>query len=340
MQQPRIPKDPGSTRRIVIVGAPGTQILDLVGPFQIFVPASDLFAAKNPSCASIYRVEIVSISRGRAVLTNCGLSLTAHSNFRQVKGPIDTLLVAGADSIEIGQISEEVLQWLRVIATKTRRVGSVCTGALMLAQAGLLNEKRATTHWKYCGQLSSQYPRVSVSPDPIFVRDGNVFTSAGVTTGMDLSLALVEEDHGSRLALEIARDFVLYLRRPGGQAQFSAALSMQATDRQPFRDLVTWVLDNMHAELTVPMLADQVSMSARNFARVFTREMRTTPAIFVERLRVDAARRRLEESSHSLKTIAAACGFKKVNSMRTAFQRQLGTLPGEYRRRFRNTCLL
>ncbi|MGH7603264.1 MAG: GlxA family transcriptional regulator, partial [Gemmatimonadaceae bacterium] len=212
----------------------------------------------------------------------------------------------------------------------------VCTGALLLAEAGLLDGKKATTHWKYCEMLASRYPDIDVNPDPIFVRDGNVYTSAGVTAGMDLSLALVEEDHGSRLALEVARDFVLYLRRPGGQAQFSTALSMQSTDRDPFQELVPWVLDNLTKELTVSALAEHASMSPRNFARVFTKEMRSTPALFVERLRVEAARRRLEESRHGLKAIAAECGFKTVSSMRSAFQRLLGAPPSQYRERFRN----
>lgn len=325
----------GATRRVVLVGAPGTQILDLVGPFQIFTRAAELFAAKNPSLPPIYSVEIVSTSRGRPLVTNCGLGLIAHRTFRETKGPIDTLLIAGGNAIESGDISGEVLRWIRKAAAETRRVGSVCTGALLLAQAGLLNGKKATTHWKYCELLATKYPGTEVNPDPIFMRDGNVYTSAGVTAGMDLSLALIEEDYGSRLALEVARDFVLYLRRPGGQSQFSVALSLQGTDPQPFRDLVPWVLDNLGEELNVGVLAEHVSMSPRNFARVFTREMKTTPGVFIERLRVESARRRLEESQHSLKRIATESGFRSISSMRAAFQRVLGTAPGQYRQRFR-----
>ena len=245
-----------ATQRVVLVGAPGTQILDLVGPFQIFTRAAELFAKKRPSRAAIYQVEVVSTARGRPILTNCGLDLMAHSSYRQVTGRIDTLLVAGGNAIECGEVSVEVVQWLRDVARQTRRVGSVCTGALLLAEAGLLDGKKATTHWKYCDLLATRYPRIDVNPDPIFVRDGNVYTSAGVTAGMDLSLALVEEDHGAALALEVARDFVLYLRRPGGQSQFSAALSMQATDRRPFRELTVWALDNLTADLSVGALAD------------------------------------------------------------------------------------
>jgi transcriptional regulator GlxA family with amidase domain len=324
-----------ASQRVVLVGAPGTQILDLVGPFQIFTRAAELSAKKRPSRAPIYQVEIVSTARGRPILTNCGLDLMAHHCFRQVKGRIDTLLVAGGNAIECGEVSAEAVQWLRDVAPQTRRFGSVCTGALLLAEAGLLDGRKATTHWKYCDLLATRYPNIDVNPDPIFIRDENVYTSAGVTAGMDLSLALVEEDHGAQLALEVARDFVLYLRRPGGQSQFSAALSMQATDRHPFRELSAWALDNLTADLSVAALAARVSMSPRNFARVFSAEMRTSPASFVERLRVDVARRRLEESTHSLKRIAAECGFNTVATLRSAFQRQLGAPPGQYRQRFK-----
>jgi transcriptional regulator GlxA family with amidase domain len=207
---------------------------------------------------------------------------------------------------------------------------------MLLARAGLLDGRRATTHWNWCQTLIKRAPRARVERDPIFVRDENVYTSAGVTAGMDLALALVEEDHGSRLALQVARNLVLYLRRSGGQSQFSAALSLQLTDRKPLLELEAWVLDNLQEPLTVPLLAERVAMSPRNFARVFTKEMKTTPAKFVERLRVEAARRRLEESHNSMEMIADECGFGNVNSMRNVFQRTLKIAPGQYRRHFRH----
>ena len=207
---------------------------------------------------------------------------------------------------------------------------------MLLARAGLLDGRRATTHWNWCEVLIRRAPRARVDPDPIFVRDKNIYTSAGVTAGMDLALALVEEDHGSRLALQVARNLVLYLRRPGGQSQFSAALSLQLTDRKPLRELEAWVLDNLNKPLTVPVLAQRVAMSPRNFARVFTKELKTTPAKFVERLRVETARRRLEESQNSMESIASECGFGNVNSMRNVFQRALRIAPGQYRRHFRH----
>ena len=324
------------TRRIVFVGAPGTEILDLVGPLQVFARASDMYCRANPGARPIYSVEVVSISSRRSLTANCGLGFTAHKTFREVRGKIDTLLVAGGDAIERNEINADAVRWLKKIAARSRRVGSVCTGAMLLARAGLLDGRRATTHWNWCEVLIRRAPRADVDPNPIFVRDENVYTSAGVTAGMDLALALVEEDHGSKLALQVARNLVLYLRRPGGQSQFSAALSLQATDRKPLRELEAWVLDNLHKTLTVPVLAQRVAMSPRNFARVFTQEMKTTPAKFVERLRVEAARRRLEESQNSMEAIASDCGFGNVNSMRNVFQRTLKIPPGHYRRHFRH----
>jgi transcriptional regulator GlxA family with amidase domain len=324
----------GRTRRVVIIAAPGAEMLDQVGPFQVFASATQL-AKPDADCAPIYRVEIVNCSRRTAFVTNCGLRMSAHRSFRDVRGQIDTLLIAGGSAIEEDRTSPEVVRWVREIAARTRRVGSVCTGALLLARAGLLDGRRATTHWNWCQRLARRYPQVTVEPHPIFIRDGNVYTSAGVTAGMDLALALVEDDHGSRLALQVARQLVLYLRRPGGQAQFSAALSLQLSDRQPLRELQTWVLENLDKPLSVQALAEHVAMSPRNFARVFGREMRVTPGKFVERLRVEAARRRLEETRHSLKKIAAQCGLGSVGSMRRIFQRLVGIPPGQYRQHFR-----
>jgi len=325
-----------ATRRIVFVAAPGVEILDLVGPLQVFARASDMHSRTNPGSPRIYSVEVATISSRRSLIANCGLRITADKTFREVRGKIDTLLVAGGNAIEQNEINAEAVRWLKKISPRIRRVGSVCTGAMLLARAGLLDGRRATTHWNWCHTLIKRAPRASVESDPIFVRDENIYTSAGVTAGMDLALALVEEDHGSRLALQVARNLVLYLRRPGGQSQFSAALSLQLTDQKPLRELESWVLDNLHKPLSVPVLAQRVAMSPRNFARVFTKEMKITPAKFVERLRVEAARRRLEESQNSMEMIASECGFGNVNAMRNVFQRALRTPPGQYRRHFRH----
>jgi len=320
----------------VFVAAPGVEILDLVGPLQVFARASEMHSRANPGSPPIYSVEVVTISSRRSLTANCGLRITADRICREVRGKIDTLLVAGGDAIEQNKIDPEAVRWLRRIAGRIRRVGSVCTGAMLLARAGLLDGRRATTHWNWCQTLIKRAPRTRVDADPIFVRDENIYTSAGVTAGMDLALALVEDDHGSRLALQVARNLVLYLRRPGGQSQFSAALSLQLTDRKPLRELEAWVLDNLNKQLSVPVLAQRVAMSSRNFARVFAKEMKTTPAKFIERLRVETARRRLEESQNSMDSIASECGFGNVNSMRNVFQRTLKIAPGQYRRHFRH----
>jgi transcriptional regulator GlxA family with amidase domain len=327
---------PTATRRILFVAGPGTEILDLVGPLQVFARASDMYCRDHRARFPIYSVETVSISSGRSLVANCGLHFAAEKNFRQIRGQVDTILVAGGDAIEQNTVSPEAVRWLQSIAKRTRRIGSVCTGAMLLAGAGLLDGRRATTHWNWCQTLIHRAPHTEVDPNPIFVRDDNVYTSAGVTAGMDLALALVEEDYGPHLALQVARNLVLYLRRPGGQSQFSAALSLQLADRKPLLELEAWVLDNLDQPLTVPLLARRVAMSPRNFARVFNREMKITPAKFVERLRVEAVRRRLEESRNSMETIAAECGFANVNSMRNVFQRALRIPPGQYRRHFRH----
>lgn len=321
------------SRRILLLAAPGSQILDLVGPFQVFTRASEILARSRPGAPPLYSLEVVTTEPGM-LLTSCGLRLEAHRTFRQVRGAADTLLIVGGACVEAGREDATVVQWLQRLAPQLRRVGSICTGAFLLARAGLLHGRRATTHWKYCDLLARRYPAVKVEPDPIFVRDGKVYTSAGVTAGMDMALALIEEDAGSKLALEVARELVLYLRRPGGQSQFSAALNLQASDRQPFRDLGAWVLEHLRHDLSVEVLASRVGMSPRNFARVFRAEMNTTPAKFVESLRLEAARRRLQESNASLESVATNCGFRNCDAMRSTFKRVLRVAPGEYRWRF------
>ena len=219
-----------------------------------------------------------------------------------------------------------------------RRLASVCSGTFLLAEAGLLDGRRATTHWRVCDELAHRYPKITVERDPIFVGDRGVYTSAGVTAGMDLALALVEEDHGRELALRVARQLVMFLKRPGGQSQFSAQLAVQAADREPLRELQAWIADHLDADLSVAELASQVAMSERNFARVFTREVGLTAARFVERARVEGARRRLEESTDGVEMIAARCGFGSAEVMRRAFLRLLGVPPSAYRGRFRSAA--
>jgi transcriptional regulator GlxA family with amidase domain len=266
---------------------------------------------------------------------SCGVSLLARGLPARPADPPDTLVVAGGQGARAAVADRELIAWLREAAPRVRRLASVCTGAFLLAEAGLLDGRRATTHWRACAALARDYPRVRVDPDPIFVRDGNVYTSAGVTSGMDLALALVEEDHGREVALGVARGLVLFLKRPGGQSQFSAQLSAQLASRQPIQELQAWIVENVHRDLSVDALAARAGMSPRNFARVFTREVGATPARFVEIARVEAARRRLEEEGgRGVEAVASECGFGSAETLRRAFLRRLRVSPADYRARF------
>ncbi len=322
------------SRTIVFLAAPGTQILDVAGPFQVFVRAAELFVQERPAQKLPYKVLLASSTRRKSVSTNCGLVLTGAQTFRALRGPIDTLLVAGGSGVENAGRDEELLLWLQRTAQRVRRLGSICTGAFLLASAGLLDGKRVATHWKWAADLANKFEHTTVDADPIYIRDGNTYTTAGVTAGMDLALALVEEDLGSPMALKVARELVLYLRRAGGQSQFSTALSMQASDRKQIEEIRSWVLDNLDRELPVEKLAEKAGMSPRNFARVFQKDIGTTPARFVERLRVEAARRRLEESQDKLEKVASDCGFGSLHSLRRSFLRVLHVPPNDYRHRF------
>jgi transcriptional regulator GlxA family with amidase domain len=319
---------------ILFLAAPDSQILDVAGPYQVFVRAAELYEKEHPGKPRPYCVVLVSTSRARTVRTNCGLPLIGQATFRSIKGPIHTLLVAGGSGVHAAAHDEELLKWLKSNAATAQRFGSICTGAFLLAAAGLLDGKKATTHWKWAGELAQKSPNATVDPDPIFIRDGKMFTTAGVTAGMDLALALVEEDLGASLALRVARELVLYLRRPGGQSQFSAAISLQSSDRKPIADLQAWVLENLDSDLSVDSLARHCHMSPRHFARVFRSGTGLTPYKFVERARIEAARRRLEESEDALETIAANCGFGSADSLRRSFLRMLHISPGDYRSRF------
>jgi len=322
------------SRTVVFLAAPSTQILDVAGPFQIFVRAAELFVQEYPARKAPYNVLLASTTRRRSVATNCGLVLTGTKTFRTLRGPIDTLLVAGGSGVETAAHDEELLLWLQKTALRVRRIGSICTGAFLLASAGLLDGKRATTHWKWAAELANKFKHTTVDPDPIYIRDGNTYTTAGVTAGMDLALALVEEDLGAPTALKVAREMVLYFRRAGGQSQFSTALSLQASDRKQIAEIRSWTHDNLRQNLPIEKLAAKAGMSPRNFARVFLKDTGTTPARFVECLRVEAARRRLEESHDKLEKVATDCGFGSIQRLRRSFLRLLHVPPNDYRHRF------
>ena len=312
---------------MVIVAFPDVQPLDVIGPAEVFHTAGRL----EPGA---YAITVVAPEAGP--LDASAVSLVAEAGLAEVRGPIDTLVVAGGTGVLALEGDESFLERLRTLAGRSRRVAGVCTGAFLLAAAGLLEGRRATTHWSGCELLAQRHPGTEVDPDPIFVRDGSVYTSAGVTAGMDLALALVEEDLGREIALTTARWLVLFVTRPGGQAQFSAQLTGQLADRRPLRDLQAWIADNVAEDLSVPALAARAHMSERNFARAFAREVGTTPAAYVEAARVESARMALEAGNAPIELVAERAGFGTVETMRRAFHRQVGVGPADYRRRFRS----
>ena len=315
-------------RRIVIVAFPRVQTLDVLGPAEVFRTASQLSRRDD------YRVEVVAPEGGP--LETSSVSVHPDLTIDRCQGPIDTLLVAGGRGAHRAALDERLVEWLTAAAARSRRTASVCTGAFLLARAGLLDGRRATTHWASCDELARRHPDVKVERDPIFVRDGDVVTSAGVTAGMDLALALVEEDLGRATALEVARWLVLFLKRPGGQAQFSAQLAAQSAEREPLRELQQWIPDNLDRDLSVPALAKRTCMSERNFARAFRGETGMTPAAYVEVARVERARIALESGTMPAEAIARQVGFGTVETMRRAFRRRVGVSPGDYRSRFRS----
>lgn len=325
---------PLAPHRIVIFAFDDAQILDVTGPHEVFGRTARWLDEHGPRRRRSYTVEVVS-TRAGPLRTSSGLVIHAERGFRSVRSGVDTLLVAGGLGVSALLGDAAVLRWLRAMARSVRRLGSVCTGAFLLAEAGLLDGLRATTHWSACARLAADYPNVRVDPDPIFVREGRIATSAGVTAGMDLALSMVEEDHGRQVALHIARELVLFLRRPGGQSQFSAQLAAQLAGREPLKELQTYVIEHPEQELSVDQLAHRAAMSPRNFARVFSREVGVTPARFVESARIERARSLLEETTRGLEDVAVACGFGSAESMRRAFVRAIHTTPRAYRERWR-----
>jgi transcriptional regulator GlxA family with amidase domain len=324
-----MPSSPTSStrRRVVFVAFDDVQALDVTGPMEVFS------LADRASADGAYAIELIS-PNGGVVRASSGLRFTADADLHATRGPIDTLVVAGGLGTYEAAHNEGLISWLRLAARRSRRVTSVCTGAFLLARSGLLDGRKATTHWASCAALQRSYPSIEVDPDPIFIRDGNVYTAAGVTAGIDLALALVEEDLGSQAALDVARALVLFIRRPGGQAQFSAGLAGQQADRPALREVQDWIADHLDADLSVTALAQRAFMSPRNLARVFTREVGVTPAAYVAGLRIERARTLLESTDLQLDEVARRCGFGTVETLRRAFGRALRVSPSDYRERF------
>lgn len=331
-------RPPKAKQRLIIVPAfERVQLLDVSGPVQTFASANEIVAESDRHPP--YRIAVVS-RRGGTIGTSSGLQLVTQPASRVIgTARIDTLIIPGGPGVQEALKDQRTVAWVRHQSDGARRVASVCTGAFLLAETGLLDGRRATTHWKSCGRLQECYPKIHVEHDPIYVTDGKIWTSAGVTAGIDLALALVEADLGRSIAMRVARQLVVFLNRPGGQSQFSAPLEAQAAAADGnapnhFAPLHGWIAEHLTGDLRVERLAEQAGMSPRTFARVYVGTMGITPARMVERIRVEAVRRILEETDIPIKRIAAECGFGQEERLRRAFARQVGTTPAEYRARF------
>ncbi|MEV6575182.1 helix-turn-helix domain-containing protein [Streptomyces sp. NPDC051577] len=320
--------------RVVIAVFTDVDLLDVTGPAEVFALANRV-AGRH-----LYEVRLAAPEGGQ-VTTSAGVRLVPDLVFAEVGVAVDTLLVPGAVSMDeegpVALVDPEVVAWIAATAPHARRVASVCVGAHLLAAAGLLDGHRATTHWSTAAQLAAEHPRVEVDADPIFVRSGRLWTGAGISACMDLTLALVAEDHGEELALGVARQLVMYLKRQGGQSQFSVPLSRPATSRRDIDELRAHVTEHLDADLSAAALAARMCMSERHFARVFRKETGTSPAAYVEAVRVEAARRLLETTDDPLEQVASAAGLGSVETLHRAFRKQLATTPAAYRRRFRTT---
>src|SRR5262249_44229659 len=316
-------------RHVVMLAVPPLVELDLIGPATVFGMAGNLGRRAQP-----YRLTVATTARKRSIEGVHGLNLLSHLHYSEIVDPIDTLLIAGSEHDSTVEPQEELCAWLTKARCRVRRIGSICVAAYVLAAAGLLNGRRATTHWTRAKDLATRHPLVGVDPTPIWIKDGNIYTSAGITSGIDLALALVEEDLGSAAALEIARHMVVFLKRPSGQAQFSVALGNEVPRSRTFIELTSWIADNLVNLLPVESLADRMAMSPRHFARVFADEMGVTPARYVRRARLERARILLEQTRFGLDEIAVRCGFGSAEVMRRTFVEELRVTPGQYRDRF------
>lgn len=320
------------TRRVAVVAFPEAQLLDITGPLEVFGRTQRWLAKHRPGVPG-YRVEILA-ERAGPVCTSSKIELMAHRSYRAARGPFDTVLVVGGDGMQAQLSNRPLLDWLVRARGRVRRLGSVCTGAFLLAESGLLRGRRATTHWASCDELARRYPDIEVDRDALYVRDGGLVTSAGVTAGMDMALALVEEDHGREVALAVAQSLVLFLYRPGGQSQFSPQLTAQLAERAPIREVQTFIATHPEKRFSVEALARQAGYSGRQFARLFKAEVGLSPGRYVEKARVDYARRALETTTDGVQSIAARCGLGSAESMRRRFLAHVGVTPSAYRARF------
>lgn len=319
-------------KRVVILGLPPVDSLDVIGPAEVFAYANNLHRGDSAP----YTLELVCAGANEHLESSTGIALMAHKTLEQERlenKAIDTLIVTSGWKA-MDHLDQTAIEWIRTCARNVRRVCSICVGAFALAETGLLDGRKATTHWRMARSLAERYPNVQVDPNPIWIKDGNLYTSAGISAGIDLALALVSEDLGDDIALEIAKNLVLFLRRPGGQAQFSVALQSQHATGSNLDELCVWISEHLHSELTVEILADRLATSVRTLIRMFQREFKTTPAKYVEDVRVEAACRQIELGRRSMEEVARRCGYHSVDVLRKAFVRRMGVSPKEYAQRF------
>jgi transcriptional regulator GlxA family with amidase domain len=323
----------GSPTRVAIVVFDGVQALDVAGPMDVFAEANHFLAPGQQ-----YQVTLIGTHAGSVRCAN-GMELLVHTDYVHYEDEPELLLVTGGPKLPDIAWAPDLLKWLSEKAQGSRRFGSVCNGAFPLGQAGLLDGKEVTAHWHDVDRLASQFPRARVRPDKIFVRDGRLFTSAGVTAGIDLCLALVTEDWGHEMALRIAKQLIVYIRREGGQSQYSPYLAVGPQEDTLVAKVLSYVTDHIGEQLSIEQLADVVAVSRRTFSRTFAKEAHMTPSAFVEQVRVDFSRKLLEQTDLPLKTVAFRCGFRNANHMRVVFTRRLETTPRVYRQRFRGEDL-
>ena len=321
------------TLTIGVVAYDGVETLDLTGPLDVFAMANGSLYGTGIAKESVYPIKVLAKQAG-LVTSSCGLQINADCAYEEFEGDLDTLLIPGSPNVNSLLCDPALLDWVSAMSSRVRRVVSICTGAFLLAETGLLDGRCATTHWAYCERLAADYPAVTVEPDRIFLRDGPILTSGGVTAGIDLALALVEEDWGREVALLTARMMVVFLQRPGGQSQFSGYLASEATNHTDLRDLLVWIMEHPAEDHRIEMLAERIAMSPRNFARVFLAETGMTPAKFVEKARIDAARHYLSNNDSPIERVALISGFGDAERMRRAFIRNLGINPQDFRARF------
>ncbi|MBR0937130.1 GlxA family transcriptional regulator [Bradyrhizobium jicamae] len=327
---PKPPRSqPNGSRLVEVVAFPSVQLLDVTGPLQVFASANAMMAKDGK--AEPYAVRIVA-RRGPTIEASAGVGLAVHA-LSPIDTAVDTLVIAGGDGVHAASDDATLVDWVRQRTGRARRTASVCTGAFLLAASGALDGRRAVTHWGFCAELARRYPLVRVESNPIFVRDGSIWTSAGVTSGIDLALALVEEDLGRAMALAVARYLVVFFKRPGGQTQFSEMLLLQASEDK-FGELHDWIGNHLADDLSLPVLARQAAMSERSFSRHYAEATGLTPARAIERLRVEGARHLLSETRLPIKRISQRCGFGSEETMRRSFLRLLATTPQDYRARF------